>query len=85
MNILLIEDNEDDAHLIGRKLRMGGVSGGFTVTHETLLSDGLEKLGSASFDLVLLDMGLPDSKGPTGDRQGDRASAWDARNRADRE
>jgi PAS domain S-box-containing protein len=62
INILLIEDNQDDAALLQRKLAKS-VNGHFKVTPARCLKDGLEKLSEQSHDLILSDLGLPDSHG----------------------
>ena len=62
INVLLIEDNQDDAELLQRKLAKS-VNGHFTVTPAKCLKDGLEKLSGNSHDLILSDLGLPDSHG----------------------
>ena len=62
INVLLIEDNQDDAELLQRKLAKS-VNGHFTVTPAKCLKDGLEQLSSNSHDLILSDLGLPDSHG----------------------
>ena len=62
MNILLIEDNPEDVQTFMEALTTGASdSPGIQVADR--LSTGLERLAGASFDLVLLDLGLPDSKG----------------------
>ncbi len=58
---LLVEDNPGDAVLIRRMLRREEQH--FHVTHVTLLSKGLERLQEGGIDVVLLDLGLPDSSG----------------------
>jgi signal transduction histidine kinase len=60
--ILLVEDNVDDADLVSALLTR---SSKLTVriTRATRLSEALERLGKELFDLVLLDLGLPDSFG----------------------
>ena len=63
INALLIEDSPDDAVLIQRYLA-NLRSAQYNVTHVSLLADGLEILKRVSFDVVLLDLGLPD--GPVG-------------------
>jgi DNA-binding NtrC family response regulator len=63
INALLIEDNRDDAVLIQRYLSHSrGVK--YNVTHFDRLADGLECLKSVLFDVILLDLVLPD--GPMG-------------------
>ena len=62
INILLIEDNQDDAELLQRKLAKS-VNRHFTVTLAKCLKDGLEDLSEKSHDLILSDLGLPDSHG----------------------
>jgi PAS domain S-box-containing protein len=62
IEVLLIEDNPDDAELIRRKLDRS-TSGHFKVTSVKSLKDGLEHLAQNTFDLVLSDLGLPDSHG----------------------
>jgi len=59
---LVIEDNPDDAVLIQRYLaNLPNVI--YNVTHVNLLAKGLELLKSVLFDVVLLDLGLPDGPG----------------------
>ena len=62
MLVLLIEDNPDDAVLIeielederGRDLRL---------EHVSTLEQGLQRLSEGGVDVVLTDLGLPDSQG----------------------
>ena len=63
IRILLIEDDRGDAELLQELLREWGESE-FTVTWVQWLRAGLERLQGTEFDLVLLDLFLPDSKGP---------------------
>jgi len=60
--VLLIEDNPDDAELIRRKLETS-VNAKFSITSVTRLHDGLEHLTRNKTDLILSDLGLPDSHG----------------------
>ena len=62
INILLIEDNQDDAELLQRKLTKSA-NGRFKVTRANCLKEGLEKLSENTPDLILSDLGLPDSHG----------------------
>ncbi|MGO9303889.1 MAG: response regulator, partial [Candidatus Korobacteraceae bacterium] len=61
-HLLLIEDNPGDTRLILEMLKEAD-SEGFTVECAGSLRAGLEKLGSNSADVVLLDLSLPDSCG----------------------
>ncbi len=62
IQVLLVEDDEDD-YIITRDLLTGEDSHNFRVVWAKDLADGLEKLASAAFDVVLLDLSLPDSQG----------------------
>jgi DNA-binding response OmpR family regulator len=59
MRLMLIEDNRRLAELI----RDGMVEQGFAVDHSSTLSDARKMLSAAHYDLVLLDLGLPDGDG----------------------
>jgi DNA-binding NtrC family response regulator len=61
--VLLIEDNPDDVLLIQRYLSVSSRVA-YRVTHVDRLADGLEIQKSVNFDVILLDLGLPD--GPAG-------------------
>jgi hypothetical protein len=58
--VLLIEDNADDAVLI-RKYLADSPGGRYDVTHAECLTEGLKCLNSICFDIILLDLGLPDA------------------------
>ena len=62
MRILLVEDNPGDARLVEWYLSKPGC-GTFPVTRAERLSDALRELAATRFDLVLLDLSLPDSSG----------------------
>jgi signal transduction histidine kinase/CheY-like chemotaxis protein len=62
IRVLLVEDNPGDARLIGEMLA-GAEDQYFTVEWVTRLASGLKKLGENQTDVVLLDLGLPDSQG----------------------
>src|SRR5688572_9281407 len=59
VNILLLEDSDVDAHLLDTVLRRFG----FIVERVSRLADAVAMLHSAPFDLILSDLGLPDSEG----------------------
>lgn len=61
-NVLLIEDDPDDAKLIQDALA-GTVGKPFRVEWVHRLSDALKRLGGQEFEVVLLDLSLPDSAG----------------------
>jgi DNA-binding NarL/FixJ family response regulator len=60
--MLLVEDNLGDARLVYEGLTEA-LATDFQVTHVRRLREALEWLWEESCDLVLLDMGLPDSHG----------------------
>ena len=60
--ILLVEDNPGDARLI-REMLAEAEGASFEIDWAPQLSAGLEKLSRGEIDLVLLDLGLPDSRG----------------------
>ena len=62
IKVLLIEDNPGDVRLIREMLRDAGATQ-FELEHADQLSSGLERLAERKFDLLLLDLGLPDSQG----------------------
>jgi PAS domain S-box-containing protein len=62
IKVLLIEDNPDDVELIRRKLERSA-NAKFSITSVTRLHDGLEHLARNKTDLILSDLGLPDSHG----------------------
>jgi PAS domain S-box-containing protein len=62
LRILLIEDNPGDVDLIREMLPAGGTYA-FEIEAVSRLADGIARLKTGGIDLVLLDLGLPDSKG----------------------
>jgi len=59
--ILVIEDNPGDALLLETAIREAGDS--YQLDWEKNLGDGLDRLGAETFDVLLLDLGLPDCNG----------------------
>lgn len=62
IKVLLVEDNPGDARLLSEALGEAG-KGQFEVVHVDRLSEGLREIGANPFDIVLLDLGLPDGRG----------------------
>ncbi|MHB8149351.1 MAG: response regulator [Desulfobulbia bacterium] len=68
IRILLIEDDQADAFLIREMLRespTGGseATGDIAIQHVTRLDDGIRLAGEGAFDIIISDLGLPDSQG----------------------
>ena len=62
IRILLIEDNPGDVRLI-REMLAEAATTGFDLVCADRLSTGLERLLQGGIDILLLDLGLPDSQG----------------------
>jgi signal transduction histidine kinase len=62
MHVLLIEDNAADVAFV-RALLKEQLGSAFTLGHVVYLTEGLERLQLGDIDVVLLDLGLPDSQG----------------------
>ena len=62
IKVLLIEDNVGDCELILKMLDTSEKAE-FELTHTSRLTSGLKLLESEKFDIILLDLGLPDSVG----------------------
>jgi CheY-like chemotaxis protein len=58
LRVLYVEDNADDRLLLRHR-----VGAGFEVHEASTLQEGFRMLGHERFDVVLLDLGLPDSAG----------------------
>ncbi len=64
ISVLLVEDNEGDARLVQEYLKEGAPPGiTFQVTRVAELTGALEQFQSMCFDVILLDLWLPDSVG----------------------
>jgi signal transduction histidine kinase/DNA-binding NarL/FixJ family response regulator len=71
--VLLIEDNPGDARLLRALLEETG-SSQFELVHVDRFSEALKRLSEARFDVILLDLSLPDAHGvDTIDRLGSHA------------
>src|SRR6266849_4025564 len=62
MEILLVEDNPGDVRLVGELLTEAGAEE-FDLTHVERLGEAVQRLREHHFDVVLLDLSLPDSNG----------------------
>lgn len=62
IKILLIEDNPGDAKSIREMLKESD-DNLYDVVHTKRLDDGIKIIVRDDFDLILLDLGLPDSEG----------------------
>src|SRR6202795_3954566 len=62
IRVLLVEDNPGDARLFLELVRDTGV-GRLKLEHVTRLSAALDRLSNDTFDVVLLDLSLPDEQG----------------------
>jgi len=61
LHILLVEDNPGDVYIIKDLLQSTGTK--FAVSYSSRLSDAIKLSGEHDFDVILLDLGLPDSVG----------------------
>ena len=62
INVLLVEDNPGDIQLIREMLAAAG-DDQFTFEHTDRLATGLTRLAGGGVDVLLLDLGLPDTVG----------------------
>ncbi len=62
IRVLLIEDDADDAFLTRRALSQS-VDTNYSVLHASSLTEAARELQDSPFDVVLLDLGLPESHG----------------------
>ena len=66
INVLLVEDSVADAELIFAHLDMHDARRDVDLKHVKRLSEAVEVISSSQFDVVFLDLGLPDSSGLQG-------------------
>lgn len=62
IRVLLVEDNPADARLIREQLREAGAVQ-FQLDHVDRLESGLKRASAESYDVMLLDLSLPDTQG----------------------
>jgi len=62
ISVLLIEDSETDATAVSKAIMFGESLYDFRITTKDSLAGGMEYLLSATADVVLLDLNLPDAK-----------------------
>ena len=63
MKTLIIEDNHKDSELILIYLKKSELNGNMEYDTVSRLSEAQEKIQQNSYNAILLDLGLPDSKG----------------------
>jgi DNA-binding NtrC family response regulator len=63
LKILLVEDSPADSRLLWEMLRDSGIKGRFALDPAVTLKEAISQLSTKKFDLVLLDLMLPDSAG----------------------
>jgi signal transduction histidine kinase/FixJ family two-component response regulator len=61
LKLLLVEDNAGDVYLLNNFLKSGSIP--FTISHSSTLKDAIQNSLTNYYDVVLLDLGLPDSIG----------------------
>jgi PAS domain S-box-containing protein len=64
INVLIIDDNDLDAKMVELYLRKSkSTTERFNLTHKTSLKDGFIEIEKSNYDILLLDLNLPDSSG----------------------
>lgn len=66
LRVLLVEDDDFDAELITRMLKVGDGSSSFVAERAADVKQALQRLQATEIDALLLDLGLPDSTRFTG-------------------
>ena len=62
IDLLLIEDHVAEVRLLREMLKQGGFTG-FELTHAPRVGVALDHLSRSSFDLIVMDLSLPDARG----------------------
>ena len=73
IRILLVEDSPSDADILQGSLRQTH-AGNFEFSWVERLEDGLARLGQETYDVLLLDLNLPDCSGPETFRRAQKAA-----------
>lgn len=60
--VLLVEDDQDEADYV-QSLLSRAIDAIFEVVHVSRLTDAIREVGEKNYDVILLDLGLPDSQG----------------------
>ena len=63
MLILLVEDSEDDARIVKELLWLEPAAADYELIHATTYAKAIEQIDTHEFDLILLDLSLPDAEG----------------------
>ncbi len=66
LRVLLVEDDDSDAELITRMLRIGDLASRFVAHRAADIRQAIARLHAGEIDALLLDLGLPDSTRLTG-------------------
>src|SRR6185436_5995282 len=61
--VLLVEDNRGDARLLREMFSEQGPPHNVELTHVGCMGDAEKHLAERGFDVILLDLGLPDAQG----------------------
>ena len=61
--ILMIEDDDADAYILERLLRTAAGGKDYAIERVDMLNAGLQRLSESGFDVLLVDLNLPDSSG----------------------
>lgn len=68
MNILILDDSHEKVALIAKTIKSSGLIA--NITHETNVTSARQRLRSNYFDLLLIDIQIPDTAGATLNRMG---------------
>ncbi len=63
MKILIIDDNKEDREIAITRINKTNLIPDMTADESNCLGAGLEKLGENEYDVIILDLGLPETDG----------------------